>query len=29
VPLSVFLCSEAAGHLSGSTIFVRPPITGR
>jgi NAD(P)-dependent dehydrogenase (short-subunit alcohol dehydrogenase family) len=29
VPLSVFLCSEAAGHLSGSTIFVRPPITSR
>jgi NAD(P)-dependent dehydrogenase (short-subunit alcohol dehydrogenase family) len=28
VPLTAFLCSDAASHLSGSVIFVRPPITG-
>ncbi|MCO5974376.1 SDR family NAD(P)-dependent oxidoreductase [Actinoallomurus soli] len=25
VPLTVFLCSEAAEHISGSVMFVRPP----
>jgi len=28
VGLTVFLCSDAANHLSGSVIYVRPPISG-
>jgi NAD(P)-dependent dehydrogenase (short-subunit alcohol dehydrogenase family) len=28
VGLTVFLCSDAADHLSGSVIYVRPPISG-
>ena len=28
VALTAFLCSDAANHLSGSAIFVRPPING-
>jgi NAD(P)-dependent dehydrogenase (short-subunit alcohol dehydrogenase family) len=28
VALTAFLCSDAANHLSGSVIFVRPPING-
>jgi NAD(P)-dependent dehydrogenase (short-subunit alcohol dehydrogenase family) len=28
VGLTTFLCSDAANHLSGSVIFVRPPISG-
>lgn len=28
VPLTAFLCSAAAHHLSGTTIMVRPPATG-
>jgi NAD(P)-dependent dehydrogenase (short-subunit alcohol dehydrogenase family) len=28
VALTAFLCSDAAHHLSGSVIFVRPPISG-
>jgi len=27
VPLAVFLCSDAANHLSGTLITVRPPVT--
>jgi NAD(P)-dependent dehydrogenase (short-subunit alcohol dehydrogenase family) len=27
VPLAAFLCSDAAGHLSGTVITVRPPVT--
>jgi NAD(P)-dependent dehydrogenase (short-subunit alcohol dehydrogenase family) len=28
VGLTTFLCSDAANHLSGSVIYVRPPISG-
>jgi NAD(P)-dependent dehydrogenase (short-subunit alcohol dehydrogenase family) len=28
VGLTAFLCSDAANHLSGSVIYVRPPISG-
>jgi NAD(P)-dependent dehydrogenase (short-subunit alcohol dehydrogenase family) len=28
IALTAFLCSDAARHLSGSVIFVRPPISG-
>jgi NAD(P)-dependent dehydrogenase (short-subunit alcohol dehydrogenase family) len=27
VPLAAFLCSDAASHLSGTVITVRPPVT--
>jgi len=26
VALTAFLCSDAAGHLSGTVITVRPPV---
>lgn len=28
VGLAAFLCSDAAAHISGSTMFVRPPVNG-
>jgi NAD(P)-dependent dehydrogenase (short-subunit alcohol dehydrogenase family) len=27
VGLTVFLCSDAASHLSGTVVTVRPPVT--